>query len=252
MLRPGADVREQDNSEKCQKRKPRETRLSLGEHERGEERTERGAGVAADLEKRLRHAVLSAGSHARDARRFRVKHGGADAHEGRGSENGSVAESQCQSQQSGQADAHAHRQGIRLRAVVGIETDKRLEDGGGQLQREGDQAHLAEIKMKRVLEERIDSGDQRLQRVIQEVAKANREKNFEDSLLASVCRSGCPNCSPICVASHLEQEDRKSTRLNSSHMSISYAVFCLKKKKKTQHHLIFEKRKNKKKNNTQK
>src|SRR5205814_3863473 len=28
--------------------------------------------------------------------------------------------------------------------------------------------------------------------------------------------------------------DRKSTRLNSSHLGISYAVFCLKKKKKTQ------------------
>src|SRR5437773_9770540 len=28
-------------------------------------------------------------------------------------------------------------------------------------------------------------------------------------------------------------EDRKSTRLNSSHITISYAVFCLKKKKKT-------------------
>src|SRR5436305_10498325 len=28
------------------------------------------------------------------------------------------------------------------------------------------------------------------------------------------------------------QEDRKSTRLNSSHVRISYAVFCLKKKKK--------------------
>src|SRR5258707_10040833 len=28
--------------------------------------------------------------------------------------------------------------------------------------------------------------------------------------------------------------DRKSTRLNSSHANISYAVFCLKKKKKTQ------------------
>src|SRR5699024_12725192 len=28
-------------------------------------------------------------------------------------------------------------------------------------------------------------------------------------------------------------EDRKSTRLNSSHVSISYAVFCLKKKNKT-------------------
>src|SRR5699024_12606899 len=30
-------------------------------------------------------------------------------------------------------------------------------------------------------------------------------------------------------------KDRKSTRLNSSHVSISYAVFCLKKKKMTQH-----------------
>src|SRR2546427_8545837 len=30
------------------------------------------------------------------------------------------------------------------------------------------------------------------------------------------------------------RRDRKSTRLNSSHSQISYAVFCLKKKKKTQ------------------
>src|SRR3712207_7526904 len=29
------------------------------------------------------------------------------------------------------------------------------------------------------------------------------------------------------------ESDRKSTRLNSSHANISYAVFCLKKKKKT-------------------
>src|SRR5699024_11855168 len=31
----------------------------------------------------------------------------------------------------------------------------------------------------------------------------------------------------------LRELDRKSTRLNSSHVSISYAVFCLKKKSKT-------------------
>src|SRR3712207_7910474 len=31
----------------------------------------------------------------------------------------------------------------------------------------------------------------------------------------------------------LFKQDRKSTRLNSSHANISYAVFCLKKKKKT-------------------
>src|SRR5690606_39450448 len=41
------------------------------------------------------------------------------------------------------------------------------------------------------------------------------------------------------VAPHVElgpvgdrEQDRKSTRLNSSHVKISYAVFCLKKKKK--------------------
>src|SRR3712207_7593478 len=32
---------------------------------------------------------------------------------------------------------------------------------------------------------------------------------------------------------HGDRRDRKSTRLNSSHANISYAVFCLKKKKQT-------------------
>src|SRR3712207_7407359 len=34
-------------------------------------------------------------------------------------------------------------------------------------------------------------------------------------------------------------QDRKSTRLNSSHANISYAVFCLKKKKRTQLYCMF-------------
>src|SRR3712207_8764329 len=33
-------------------------------------------------------------------------------------------------------------------------------------------------------------------------------------------------------------QDRKSTRLNSSHANISYAVFCLKKKKQRQNYLF--------------
>src|SRR5690242_8081966 len=41
-------------------------------------------------------------------------------------------------------------------------------------------------------------------------------------------RPSCPGPPPP------RWRDRKSTRLNSSHMSISYAVFCLKKKKKPQ------------------
>src|SRR5207249_4388448 len=43
-------------------------------------------------------------------------------------------------------------------------------------------------------------------------------------------------------------QDRKSTRLNSSHVSISYAVFCLKKKKKKKNKELYQ-NKNKTNNN---
>src|SRR6266480_6390523 len=45
--------------------------------------------------------------------------------------------------------------------------------------------------------------------------------------------------------SRRRRRDRKSTRLNSSHMSISYAVFCLKKKKKKPHTIYIPKKKQK-------
>src|SRR5699024_12092655 len=64
----------------------------------------------------------------------------------------------------------------------------------------------------------------------------------------TLCGCGCSQQSvPIHVESHVSAislslptfpsppSDRKSTRLNSSHVSISYAVFCLKKKKKKRH-----------------
>src|SRR5256885_11870523 len=40
---------------------------------------------------------------------------------------------------------------------------------------------------------------------------------------------------PARLFDHAGNGDRKSTRLNSSHLVISYAVFCLTKKKKTIH-----------------
>src|SRR5690242_21602488 len=43
---------------------------------------------------------------------------------------------------------------------------------------------------------------------------------------------GGPDCGRVEHGGQGRRQDRKSTRLNSSHMSISYAVFCLKKKKK--------------------
>src|SRR5688572_31237611 len=44
--------------------------------------------------------------------------------------------------------------------------------------------------------------------------------------------SGANQCGGLGLFPHGYESDRKSTRLNSSHSQISYAVFCLKKKKK--------------------
>src|SRR5215510_15187341 len=55
-----------------------------------------------------------------------------------------------------------------------------------------------------------------------------------------------PHGNPSTVPAHSTSQSRsEGTRLNSSHVAISYAVFCLKKKKKSGDSFIF---KNKKKN----
>src|SRR5437762_10135237 len=67
-----------------------------------------------------------------------------------------------------------------------------------------------------------------LQQIPHERSETARKYRFADGapgeigLIAPVTQPFCGHCSRI---------DRKSTRLNSSHRCISYAVFCLKKKK---------------------
>src|SRR2546426_9156579 len=77
-----------------------------------------------------------------------------------------------------------------------------------------------------------------------------RDRRFDGAFVYAVrstgiyCRPSCPSRRPrralvsffpIPEAAEQAGLDRKSTRLNSSHLVISYAVFCLKKKKKTIH-----------------
>src|SRR5438067_13507366 len=84
---------------------------------------------------------------------------------------------------------------------------------------------------------------------------------FNDTATTEIYTLSLHDALPICCGADPEYErrergggeaaacrerphgDRKSTRLNSSHVSISYAVFCLKKKKKKK-----KKNKNKTKN----
>src|SRR5699024_11877360 len=56
------------------------------------------------------------------------------------------------------------------------------------------------------------SGSHRLEKALADTLKNMQKQEAKEALVASI-----------------EHEDRKSTRLNSSHVSISYAVFCLKK-----------------------
>src|SRR5215469_12741074 len=65
--------------------------------------------------------------------------------------------------------------------------------------------------------------------------------------LPSPCRRNRRRCrppprAPACRSPR--RPDRKSTRLNSSHVEISYAVFCLKKKKKPLSYSLFIQKKN--------
>src|SRR5690348_18145237 len=63
-------------------------------------------------------------------------------------------------------------------------------------------------------------------------AKAGKILLCEKPLAMSVAEA-----EQMAAAARKVPKDRKSTRLNSSHPSISYAVFCLKKKNKRQHNI---------------
>src|SRR5947199_5792618 len=60
------------------------------------------------------------------------------------------------------------------------------------------------------------------------------ERDYQNALKEfAIAKRSLPNSAEVYMAiGAIERRDRKSTRLNSSHLGISYAVFCLKKKKK--------------------
>src|SRR5699024_12022123 len=67
-----------------------------------------------------------------------------------------------------------------------------------------------------------------VEKLKQELAKVKQE----NADLKSKKDRGLFESSDLKQSEEKIAQDRKSTRLNSSHVSISYAVFCLKKKKK--------------------
>src|ERR1035438_10565322 len=92
---------------------------------------------------------------------------------------------------------------------------------------------------------RIAMGKARVQALLPwHMRGLNRRSLLCTTLIAVLCTSICPSArgDPILFTTTVTSQearngdttsDRKSTRLNSSHLGISYAVFCLKKKKPT-------------------
>src|SRR5699024_12821056 len=67
-----------------------------------------------------------------------------------------------------------------------------------------------------------------VRRIVQAALHLYREIGHKKTTVADIARIS--SMSSANIYRFLEARDRKSTRLNSSHVSISYAVLCLKKK----------------------
>src|SRR5690625_6669615 len=80
-----------------------------------------------------------------------------------------------------------------------------------------------------ILDLQADAKEAVLSEIIEQLDRAGRlndKEAFKQDILAREAQSTTGVGEAIAIP-----QDRKSTRLNSSHVAISYAVFCLKKKK---------------------
>jgi hypothetical protein len=137
------------------------------------------AEIAADLEQGLGEAVFAARGDAGDARGFRVKDRGADAEQGGGGEEFGVGRREGEADEAREGEAHAEGQGEGLGFRIGIEADDGLEDRGGDLIDQGDQADLGEVEVKAAFEQRVDRGQEHLHHVVQHVADADGDQHGE-------------------------------------------------------------------------
>src|SRR5690242_21431437 len=121
-----------------------------------------------------------------------------------------------------------------LRRAAVAEQPGRLASGPERAHRRGDAAGIR-------TDEHVPPRLHRL-RPLRRVTERDAGPGGEERLLLDPARVGDDDLGVELEDQHLEVpdrpdrghvRDRKSTRLNSSHMSISYAVFCLKKKKST-------------------
>src|SRR5690606_2047297 len=137
--------------------------------------------------------------------------------------------------------------------IAGLESRGRLDRPLGSLPRDeqlGDRAltrpelavlvSYSKIDLKQALLESSVLDDDYLvremqracpQRLVEQYGEAMRNHRLRREIVATQIATDLVDRMGITFVQRLCEGDRKSTRLNSSHVKISYAVFCLKKKR---------------------
>ncbi len=85
---------------------------------------------------------------------------------------------------------HADHERVRRRPSICVETDDRLEQRRRELLRKGDQTNLREAQLKRRLEDRVNRGNERLDRVVEQMREADRRQHAEERLLPQASWGG--------------------------------------------------------------
>lgn len=85
----------------------------------------------------------------------------------------------CESKQhqAYQREAHADGEGVGARMLVGIQSGERLQNGGGHLKHQRDDANLGERETKLVLDDGVDGGDDRLYHVVEKMRDATDDEH---------------------------------------------------------------------------
>ncbi len=155
---------------------------------RCQQRAQRRAGVAADLEGRLGQAEAPARGQARNTRGFRVEGRRADPHQCRGQQDHGEAADEGQHHDTHQGTQGTQRQQVRRRSAIGEEADPRLQQRGGDLERQGNHADLGETQVVVGLEHRVDRRQHRLDQVIDQVRQGAETDNAHHQRGGLACR----------------------------------------------------------------
>jgi hypothetical protein len=142
-----------------------------------EERADRATNIAAHLKERLRHATMACGGEGGDTGGLGMDDCGAQTDEEDRDRHSPYRVGEGDKGEANESEDRGDIEGAADRVAVEDITDDRLEDRGGELVDERDETNLRIAKSHIVLDEGVGCGDDRLHKVVEEVAGAEGEED---------------------------------------------------------------------------